>query len=86
MGLAPKVERGGPACQFGGIAAVFTGTPTHRRLRAGGEVSSPSTLEFTRRLSALVEAGEPCAVATIVEVEGSASARPGAKAILDRSG
>ncbi len=86
MGLAPKVERGGPGCQFGGFAAVFTGRPTHRRLRAGGEVSSPSTLEFTRRLSALVEAGEPCAVATIVEVEGSASARPGAKAILDRSG
>ena len=42
--------------------------------------------EFTRHLAALVEANEPCAVATIVEVDGSASARPGAKAIVDGSG
>jgi xanthine dehydrogenase accessory factor len=49
-------------------------------------MGSPSSSEFARRLSALLEAGEPCAVATVVEVEGSASARAGAKAILDRSG
>jgi xanthine dehydrogenase accessory factor len=49
-------------------------------------VGSPSTIEFARRLSALVEAGESCAVATVVDVVGSASARPGAKAIVDRSG
>ncbi|MEE8557866.1 MAG: XdhC family protein [Myxococcota bacterium] len=42
--------------------------------------------EFTRHLATLVEANEPCAVATIVEVDGSASARPGAKAIVDGSG
>ncbi len=49
-------------------------------------MGSPSAVEFTRRLSAFVEAGEACVVATVVEVVGSVSARPGAKALLDRSG
>jgi xanthine dehydrogenase accessory factor len=49
-------------------------------------VSAPSATEFAQRLAALLEAGEPCAVATVVDVVGSASALPGAKAIFDRSG
>ena len=46
----------------------------------------PSPLEFVRRLSALVEAGESCAVATVVSTEGSASAQPGSKAIINARG
>ncbi len=42
--------------------------------------------DFVASLSARVQAGEPVVVATVVHVEGSASAQPGAKAILDASG
>ena len=49
-------------------------------------MGAPSATEFAQRLAALLETGEPCAVATVVEVVGSTSALPGAKAIFDRSG
>jgi xanthine dehydrogenase accessory factor len=49
-------------------------------------MGAPSSSEFARRLSALMEAGETCVVATVVDVVGSASAQPGAKAIVDRTG
>jgi xanthine dehydrogenase accessory factor len=49
-------------------------------------VSAPDPIEFARRYAALVEAGEPFAVATVVATEGSASARPGAKALVDAQG
>lgn len=37
-------------------------------------------------LGALADAGEPCAVATVIETRGSASAKPGSKAVIDRRG
>ncbi len=43
----------------------------------------PAARDFLRRLQALVEAGEPCVVATVTHVEGSTSARPGDKMIID---
>jgi xanthine dehydrogenase accessory factor len=46
----------------------------------------PSPREFQDRLAALVAAGEPFALAIVVEVEGSASARAGAKLLLDARG
>ncbi len=49
-------------------------------------MAAQSPVEFVRHLSALVEAGERCVVATVVSVSGSASARPGAKAIIDGRG
>jgi xanthine dehydrogenase accessory factor len=49
-------------------------------------MSGPAPIDFARRFTALAEAGERFAVATVVSVEGSASARPGAKAILDARG
>jgi xanthine dehydrogenase accessory factor len=49
-------------------------------------MGAPSATEFAQRLAALLETGEPCAVATVIEVVGSTSALPGAKAIFDRSG
>lgn len=49
-------------------------------------MAAPSMEEFLRRLSALLDAGERVAVATVVSVSGSASAQPGAKAIIDDRG
>ena len=49
-------------------------------------MSGPSARDFVTTLAARVHAGEPVVVATIVHVEGSASARPGDKAILDARG
>ncbi len=49
-------------------------------------MGAPSPVEFARRFQALVEAGEPFAVATVVAVHGSASARPAAKSIIDAQG
>jgi xanthine dehydrogenase accessory factor len=46
----------------------------------------PSLRELHERLGALVASGEPFALATVVEVEGSASARPGAKLLVDARG
>jgi xanthine dehydrogenase accessory factor len=45
-----------------------------------------SALEFVRALDARLRAGENVAVATVVRIEGSASAKPGAKAIIDAQG
>jgi xanthine dehydrogenase accessory factor len=49
-------------------------------------MSGPAPIDFARRFVALAEAGERFAVATVISVEGSASARPGAKAIIDARG
>jgi xanthine dehydrogenase accessory factor len=49
-------------------------------------MAAPSARDFVRALSVLVEAGEPCAVATVVSIDGSASAQPGSKAIVDARG
>jgi xanthine dehydrogenase accessory factor len=49
-------------------------------------MSGPSSLDFVTLLASRVRAGEPVVVATVVHVEGSASAKPGAKAILDAQG
>lgn len=49
-------------------------------------VPGPGARAWIEQLDRLVEAGEPFAVATVVEVEGSASARPGAKSLIDRRG
>jgi xanthine dehydrogenase accessory factor len=43
-------------------------------------------VEFARRFQALVEARDPFAVATVVAVQGSASARPGSKSLIDAQG
>lgn len=37
-------------------------------------------------LGRLASAGEPCAIATVIETRGSASARTGSKAVIDRHG
>ena len=42
--------------------------------------------EFYRRLTGLQTANEPFVVATVIRVHGSASAKPGSKAIIDRTG
>lgn len=49
-------------------------------------MAGPAPLDFVRRLGALVEAGERVVVATVVDVTGSASARAGARAIIDAEG
>ncbi len=49
-------------------------------------MSIPSPADFVRQLRQMTESRCPCAVATVVEVIGSASAGPGAKAIIDASG
>jgi len=43
-------------------------------------------VEFFRKSNELVAARKPFAVATVVRVEGSSSARPGSKAIIDEEG
>jgi xanthine dehydrogenase accessory factor len=42
--------------------------------------------EFLRKSSELAAEGKPFVVATVVRVEGSSSARPGSKAIIDNQG
>lgn len=42
--------------------------------------------QFYQRLTAMTDAGEPFVVATVIRVRGSASAKPGSKAIIDRRG
>ena len=42
--------------------------------------------EFLRKSSELAAGGRPFAIATVVRVEGSSSARPGSKAIIDGEG
>jgi xanthine dehydrogenase accessory factor len=49
-------------------------------------MATPSPREYVRALTALVETGRPCAVATVISVDGSASARPGSKAIINEHG
>ena len=49
-------------------------------------MAGSSIVEFVRHLATLVEAGESFAVATVLAVDGSASARPGSKAIIDAQG
>lgn len=49
-------------------------------------MAGPAAGDFARHYARLVEAGESFAVATVVEIEGSASARPGAKLIVDARG
>ena len=49
-------------------------------------MAAPSAVEFVRHLAQRVEAGESCVVATVVSVDGSASAQPGAKALFDARG
>ena len=62
----------------------FTSARELRRLVL--RMSAPSPFEFAKELWTRVRAREPVVVATVVAVEGSASARPGAKAILDAEG
>ncbi len=45
-----------------------------------------SAREFAQALDARLRAGENVAVATVVRIEGSASAKPGAKSIIDAQG
>ncbi len=49
-------------------------------------MGAPPVREFLTQLGARVAAGEDVVVATVVSVEGSVSARPGAKAIIDAAG
>ena len=49
-------------------------------------MASPSHAEFVRQLDARIRSGEPAAVATVVRIRGSASARPGAKSVSDAQG
>ena len=42
--------------------------------------------QFFARMAELSGKGEPFAVATVIEIEGSASAKPGAKVIIDSEG
>src|SRR5215831_5443389 len=49
-------------------------------------MGAASPREFAETLAARLAAGENVAVATVVRVLGSASAKPGAKSIIDASG
>ena len=49
-------------------------------------MGSASAREFAQALDARLRAGENVAVATVVRIEGSASAKPGAKSIIDAQG
>ena len=49
-------------------------------------MGSPSAREFAEQLARRISAGERVVVATVVSTEGSASARPGAKALIDSQG
>ena len=49
-------------------------------------MGAPSAREFTKQLAQRVAAGEKIVVATVVSIDGSASARPGSKAIFDEQG
>jgi xanthine dehydrogenase accessory factor len=49
-------------------------------------MGSVSAREFAQALDARLRAGENVAVATVVRIEGSASAKPGAKSIIDAQG
>lgn len=49
-------------------------------------MAAPSHAGFVRQLEARIRAGEPVAVATVVRIHGSASAKPGAKAVIDAQG
>ena len=42
--------------------------------------------EFNRHVDRLLEAKQPFVVATVIRTKGSASARPGSKALIDASG
>lgn len=42
--------------------------------------------EFFEKINELSRQSEPFAVATVIKIEGSASAKPGAKAIIDKNG
>lgn len=42
--------------------------------------------DFFGLVGQYAEGREPCAVATVIEIRGSASARPGSKALIDRHG
>jgi xanthine dehydrogenase accessory factor len=47
---------------------------------------APAARDWTRELARRIEAGEAVVIATVVAVDGSASAQPGAKALLDARG
>jgi xanthine dehydrogenase accessory factor len=49
-------------------------------------MAAASPQEFAETLAARLAAGESVAVATVVRIEGSASAKPGAKSIIDAQG
>jgi xanthine dehydrogenase accessory factor len=49
-------------------------------------MAAASAREFALALAARLAAGENVAVATVVRIEGSASAKPGAKSIVDAQG
>lgn len=49
-------------------------------------MGAPPAREFLEQLARRIDAGEDVAVATVIRVDGSASARPGSKTIIDASG
>ncbi len=66
-----------------GILGNFADASRTSRMRA---MAAPCHAEFVRQLDARIRAGEPAAVATVVRIHGSASAKPGAKSIIDAHG
>ena len=44
------------------------------------------TREFLNKLAEMGKSDEPFSVATVIKIEGSASAKPGSKAIFDQNG
>ena len=50
------------------------------------EILSDSQADFFSKISSLRATGEPFAIATVIAVRGSASAKPGSKALIDHSG
>ncbi len=49
-------------------------------------MAGPAARDLLRHLRALTESGEPHALATVVAIQGSASAKPGAKLIVNARG
>src|SRR5262245_2945234 len=49
-------------------------------------MSGPAARDWTQIVAQRVATGEPVALATVVSIDGSASARPGSKALFDATG
>jgi xanthine dehydrogenase accessory factor len=84
IGASPGVGRSGARVAPGADRA--RGELDCEELPEDRPIAAPPYREYLAALQCALASGEPVAIATVVAVEGSASARPGAKAILGAGG